>query len=194
MRLPAVYLAVKNLDGENLPVKLHVMKPNPAGADSVDGLIAAWRGARPDLDAAPMESVGRVLVLAKRLERSVEAALKVHNLSLGQFDILGTLRRQEGGMTPSQLLRSVMLSSGGMTSRLDRLEEVGWIVRQADPSDRRGVIVALTAKGRKLIDAATATRFAEAARSSPGLSAAEAGQLAGLLRRWLRQLQDADPG
>ena len=160
--------------------------------DTVDALIEAWRRVRPDLVTQPLEVVGRVIVLAKSLERSVEVALAPHKLSLGQFDILATLRRQDGGMTPSQLLRSVVLSSGGMTNRLDRLEQAGWVVRQADPDDRRGVIVALTPKGRKAIDAATDTRFAEAAGSAPPLSPKETEQLAELLRRWLNGVEAAE--
>ena len=160
------------------------MKPSP---DAVDDLLKAWRAARPDLDPAPLATVGRVIVLAKHLERSVEAALEMHGLALGQFDILATLRRQgpRGALAPSQLLQSVMLSSGGMTNRLDKLEAAGWIARRQDANDRRGVVVELTAKGCKLIDAATATRFAEAEASQPELNAKEKEMLADLLRRWL---------
>lgn len=155
--------------------------------DLVDDLLNAWRTTRPDLDPGPLGVVGRVIVLAKHLERSVETALAKHNLSLGQFDILGTLRRagKKGGLTPGQLLQSVMLSSGGMTSRLDKLEAAGLVDRGPDPSDRRGVMVFLTQKGRKVIDAATATRFQEAAESQPPISQIEHAMLADFLRRWL---------
>ncbi|MGL6073315.1 MAG: MarR family winged helix-turn-helix transcriptional regulator [Fimbriiglobus sp.] len=157
--------------------------------DSIDVLLAAWKGVRPDLDVSPMELVGRVIVLAQHLERSVEEALEEHDLSLGQFDILATLRRHGNGMTPTELLQSVVLSSGGMTSRLDRLEEDGIIARKRDPNDRRGVIVELTAKGKKLIDRATTTRFENASEVLPKLSATETKQLISLLRRWLVEVQ-----
>jgi DNA-binding MarR family transcriptional regulator len=158
--------------------------------DAIDRLVAAWRDARPDLDGSPLEVVGRVIVLAQHLERSVEAALEKHRLSLGQFDILATLRRhgKKGGLSPSQLLESVMLSSGGMTARLDKLAEAGLVYRKADPNDRRVVVVELTAKGRRVIDAATETRFAEARASLPPLEPDELATLAGLLRRWLGQV------
>ena len=77
--------------------------------DVIDEMLRAWRTARPELDPSPLAVVGRVIVLAKHLERSVDAALAVHKLSLGQFDILATLRRigNDNGMTPTQLLQNV---------------------------------------------------------------------------------------
>ena len=158
--------------------------------DLIDRMNERWRAVRPDLDPEPLEVVGRVIVLAQHLERSVNEALAVHGLTLGQFDILATLRRQpDGRLTPTQLLRSVVLSSGGMTNRLDRLEEAGWIRREADPGDRRGVVVALTPAGRKLIDGATETRFAEANRSLPPLRAGELDLLKRLLSKWLTSFE-----
>ena len=155
--------------------------------DTIDRVVAEWARARPDLDPSPLELVGRVIVLARHLERGVGEALEPHGLSLGQFDILATLRRHEprGGLNPTQLCENVALTSGGMTSRLDRLEEAGWIARKPDPTDRRGVVVILTAKGRKLIDAATKTRLDEAADSLPALNATDRAKLADMLRTWL---------
>ena len=155
--------------------------------DAIDLLMGTWREARPDLDPSPLGIVGRVIVLAQNLEKSVETALAKHDLSLGQFDILATLRRYspKGGLTPTQLLESVMLSSGGMTARLDQLMKAGLIARSGDATDRRKVVVDLTSKGRKLIDAATATRFDEARESLPKLKPTEMKVLEGLLRKWL---------
>jgi DNA-binding MarR family transcriptional regulator len=160
--------------------------------DVIDHLLAAWREARPDLDPSPLEVVGRVIVLAQHVEEGVEAALAKHNLTLGQFDILATLRRRgpRGGLTPSQLLESVLLSSGGMTARLDKLEEAGLILRTPDADDRRMVVIELTPKGKRVIDAATATRFAKAKSSQPPLNGDELRVLAGLLRRWLADAGD----
>jgi DNA-binding MarR family transcriptional regulator len=161
-----------------------------APSDAVDRLIAKWRETRPDLDPSPLEVVGRIIVLAQHLERSVEVALERHGLTLGQFDILATLRRhgKKGGLTPTQLLESVMLSSGGMTARLDALAEAGFVARRQNPTDRRMVVIELTSRGRRLIDNATKTRFIEAKEALPGLSQAEMATLTGLLRRWLAQV------
>lgn len=159
--------------------------------DLIDEMNAAWKKERPDLDPGPLEVVGRAIVIAQHLERRVNAALEPLGLSLGQFDILATLRRQgaDARMTPTQLMKSVMLSSGGMTNRLDRLEKAGWIQRQADPGDRRGVVVGLTETGRELIDRATTIRFTEAKESLPNHE--DTKELAMMLRRWLVELTDS---
>lgn len=162
-----------------------------AGTDDVvDRLIGKWREARPDLDPSPLEVVGRVIVLAQHLERSVEGALEKHKLTLGQFDILATLRRhgKKGGLSPTQLLESVVLSSGGMTARLDALAFAGYIARKPNPDDRRMVVIEMTSKGRRVIENATKTRFKEAKDSLPPLDATEMTTLTGLLRRWLAQV------
>jgi DNA-binding MarR family transcriptional regulator len=185
-------LAVKNLDIKILNIKLSDMNATDTQlSDIIDELMFAWRETRPDLDPAPLAVVGRVIVLAQQLEESVEAALARHGLTLGQFDILATLRRKspKGGLTPSQLLESVMLSSGGMTARLDKLEEAALIVRTPDHDDRRMVVIELTPKGKRVIDSATATRFAEAQSSLPPLVAGELETLARLLRRWLAKFK-----
>jgi DNA-binding MarR family transcriptional regulator len=178
------YLGVKILDIKIFPGKVPGMGREP---DGIDRMMDAWRQALPGLDPSPLGLVGRVIVLAQHLERSVNAALAHHKVTLGQFDILATLRRHgpKGGLAPGQLLKNVMLSSGGMTARLTRLEQDGLIRRLPDPADRRGVIVELTPRGRKLIEAAAATRFEEAARSLPPLTTAERGALAEMLGRWL---------
>jgi DNA-binding MarR family transcriptional regulator len=158
--------------------------------DVIDQLLAAWRESRPELDASPLAVIGRVIVLARHLEQSVCVALEKHGLTLGQFDILATLRRHgpKGRLTPSELLGSVMLSSGGMTARLDKLEEAGLIARGSDSEDRRKVVIELTAKGKRVIDSATSTRFEEAKASLPKMSPEELETLESLLRKWLGQV------
>lgn len=158
--------------------------------DAIDRIVSEWRVALPTLDPTPLEVVGRVLVLAQHLEKSVSAVLERHNLTLGQFDILATLRRhgERGELSPSELLRNVALSSGGMTARLDKLEEAGLISRKQDPNDRRMLVIELTAQGKRVIEAATEARFAEARHSLPPLGKTELETLATLLRQWLSNI------
>ena len=165
------------------------MKPT---ADVVDLMMEAWQRELPGLDSSALAVVGRIFVLAQELEQRVGRVLAEFELTLGQFDILATLRRQgpTGRLTPKQLLASVMLTSGGMTSRLDGLEQLGLINRTPDPEDRRGVVIELTPKGRKKIERAAAARFAEAAQAIEPLKQAEQKALTQLLRKWLVGLDE----
>jgi DNA-binding MarR family transcriptional regulator len=156
-----------------------------AGADRTDRLLAEWQAERPELDAAAMAVVGRLLSIGRQLEARANAALKPLGLHYTDLDVLATLRR--GGRpyrrTPTELRDSVLITSGAMTACLDRLERNGLIARVADPHDRRSSAAELTTEGRKLIDKAIAVRFAEAAQAMDGLSEAEQARLATLLKK-----------
>ena len=79
----------------------------------------------------------------------------------------------------------MILSSGAMTNRLDRLEEMGLVRRLPDPNDRRGRLVALTTRGRELVDEAVVAHVANEERLLSGLSGPERTDLADLLRKLL---------
>jgi DNA-binding MarR family transcriptional regulator len=163
-----------------------------AGAgDRIDRLLAEWHAERPELDAAAMAVVGRLLSIGRLLEARANAALKPLGLHYTDLDVLATLRR--GGRpyrrTPTELRDAVLITSGAMTACLDRLEGNGLIARVADPRDRRSSAAELTTEGRKRIDKAIAVRFAEAADSLANLSDAERARLAALLKKLGRGLE-----
>lgn len=153
--------------------------------DLVDRSMKQWSTQRPDLDASALGVVSRVLILAGRLERLADRALEPFGLSLWQLDVLGAIARSGPpyALHPKQLSRSVFLSTGAMTNRIDRLEQAGLVERKADPNDRRGVLVALTEKGLAVTQQAIAARFEEARANVAALSEDERELLADLLRR-----------
>ena len=122
--------------------------------DPVDRIIESWAEREPALDTSPLEVVGRLVLCASQLERAIAAALQPFGLSFGDFDVLNTLRRRGDGegTNPKELSRSSLITSGAMTSRLDRLERAGLIERRPDPGDRRGVLVQLTEQGERLAE------------------------------------------
>lgn len=156
--------------------------------DAIDDLIGQWRRERPDLDPAPMGVVGRVLRLARGLERRLEGVLRPFDLNLCQFDLLATLRRSGDPFTlnPTQLGEAAMLTSGAMTNRIDRLESKGLVERIPDPTDRRGTLIRMTPSGRELVDRAVAARFDEARLDLAPLEAGEIRALEDSLRRLVR--------
>lgn len=115
-------------------------------------MIQEWHRREPDLDVAPLAVVGRILRCAAHLERAIEAALRPLGLTYGDFDVINTLRRRgdRAGINPKLLAASALITSGAMTSRLDRLERAGLLTRRPDPSDRRALLVQLTRKGEAL--------------------------------------------
>ena len=103
-----------------------------------------------DIDLDVEAIVDRIASINKRIKRGMEATLAQYGLTHPDFQVLGTLRlwRSDHRSSPGELAADMELSSGAMTSRLDRLEEAGYVRRLRDPDDRRGVVVELTEEGR----------------------------------------------
>jgi DNA-binding MarR family transcriptional regulator len=121
-------------------------------ADPIDRIIEAWAKSDPEVDPTPLEVAGRILLCAARLERRIASALEPLGLSFADFDVINTLRRRAdpGGTNPKELARASLITSGAMTSRLDRLERARLVRRASDPNDRRGVLIHLTPEGERL--------------------------------------------
>ena len=126
--------------------------------DDVDHIVEAWRRERPDLDVAPLHILSRVSRLARRLDLDRVQAFARHQLEGWEFDVLSALRRAGDPyqLSPGQLIRQTLVTSGTMTNRVDRLERRGLVGRSPDPTDRRGVIVRLTPTGQRTVDDAMA--------------------------------------
>ncbi len=155
--------------------------------DRVDQILEQWVEERPDLDPSALGVVGRILRLAKHVRRGMKESLAPYGLDLWGFDVLATLRRAGSpySLSPTDLRRIVMLTSGAMTNRIDRLEEQGWVERVADPNDRRAIQVRLTPAGKELIDEAVVARLEVAENLVEPLSATDRLRLADLLRTLL---------
>lgn len=152
--------------------------------DEVDTIVAAWRRERPDLDVAPMEILSRISRLARHLDRLRGNAFSVHGLESWEFDVLAALRRSGPPyrLSPGQLLRETLVTSGTMTNRVDRLVERGLASRQDHPDDRRGVLVELTDAGKDVVDAAVAELMAAERQIMAALDVADHDQLIRSLR------------
>ncbi|HXY17767.1 MAG TPA: MarR family transcriptional regulator [Gaiellaceae bacterium] len=159
--------------------------------DFVDGLLAQWNRERPELNVTALGLVGRLLRTAQLTESELSAGLTRHGLQRGWLDVLAALRRagEPYELNPGQLLNATMLSSGGMTKRLDRLAEAGLLERLPDPSDRRGTRVRLTPAGKSLIDEAIETHIASEERLLESLTASERHALDSALRKLLAGLE-----
>jgi DNA-binding MarR family transcriptional regulator len=171
--------------------------------DEIDRIVDQWNSERPDLDVSATHVLQRITRLALLQGSSFARVFAPYGISFGEYVVLATLRRigHPYCMNPTRLFSSVILSSGAMTNRLDRLEAMGLVERHPDPDDRRGRLVELTDQGRRLVDMAVIDHLRNEERLLAALEPAEREQLAGLLRKLLlsppfRELDPAtaDPG
>jgi DNA-binding MarR family transcriptional regulator len=155
--------------------------------DQVDRILEQWDDARPDLDASALGVLSRVVRLGKHIEADLRRSLAPFGLDTSSFDVLAALRRQGEPyvLSPTELRRAAILTSGAMTNRIDRLEQRGLVERFAHPDDRRALQVQLTPKGLRLIDDAIEIRFRTAHESAARLTDRELSQLSRLLRKLL---------
>jgi DNA-binding MarR family transcriptional regulator len=160
--------------------------------DEVDDLVEAWTRERSDLDLAPVEVFSRISRLARLLDKARREAFTAHRVEPWEFDVLAALRRagKPYQLTPGALLRETLVTSGTMTNRVDRLVERGLVERQPDPRDRRGVLVRLSATGKKTVDGAFETLLASERELLADLTEDERRDLAGMLRRLMRPLRE----
>ncbi|HEY0442763.1 MAG TPA: MarR family transcriptional regulator [Candidatus Limnocylindrales bacterium] len=155
--------------------------------DEIDRIVEEWNRERPDLDVSATHTLQRITRLSLLQAASFARAFAPYGVSFGEYLVLAALRRAGPPyrMNPTGLFNAIILSSGAMTNRLDRLEAMGLVEREPDPDDRRGRLVALTDRGRELADAAQLAHLENEERLLSGLDADEREQLAGLLRKLL---------
>ncbi|MEV0220254.1 MarR family transcriptional regulator [Streptomyces sp. NPDC050704] len=170
------------------------MSMSKSPGDPVDAIVDQWAAVRPDLDTAAMEVFGRVFRLSRAMGDRMEKTYGRLGISRGEFDVLATLRRSGAPHTlsPRQLSATLMLTTGGMTGRLDKLERAGLLRRSPDPHDRRALQVTLTDKGLTLVDEAVGAGLAVQTEALSALDEKQAGQLADLLRQLLMGTEGAE--
>ena len=158
--------------------------------DEVDRLVEAWQRERADLDLGPMEVLSRVTRLSHHLDRARRQAFTEHAIESWEFDVLAALRRAGAPyeLSPGRLLRETLVTSGTMTNRVDRLAGRGLVDRLPDPSDRRGVLVRLTAEGKSTVDAAFEELLSHERALLAALPAADRATLATLLKMLMTPL------
>ena len=156
-----------------------------AEPDRVEALVSQWAAERPDLDLETMALAARLLGVGRMIDGRIGALAAEHGMTVGEGDILLTLRRAGAPyrLLPTQLTDSLLVSSGTMTNRLDRLERRGLVERVPNPEDRRSVEIALTDSGRKLVDEVIGEHVAREQEMLAPLSAREREALTRILRK-----------
>lgn len=122
--------------------------------DHVDFVTEQWARERPDLDVSAMAIIGRVARLYLSYQEEMQKTFVRFGLNAAKFDVLATLRRAGAPyrLSPGDLLKATMVTSGTMTNRITRLEADGLVRRQINPDDSRSFLIELSAEGLALID------------------------------------------
>lgn len=130
--------------------------------DAVDEILAQWRRERPDLDPSPMGPIGRLARCEALIRRKLDQTFSQFGMSSWEFDVLATLRRSGAPycLAPTALYSSLMVTSGTMTNRLQRLEQNGLVERVKSTQDARSMLVKLTPRGIDIIDQAVEAHLA----------------------------------
>lgn len=138
------------------------MPPSHRSPDAVDAILAQWNRERPDLDVGPMGPIGRIKRCAALLQRRLDETFSEFGLSFWEFDMLATLRRSGAPycLAPTTLFSTLMVTSGTMTHRMQKLEASGFVAREPNPEDARSTLVQLTPAGLALIDRAVEAHVA----------------------------------
>jgi DNA-binding MarR family transcriptional regulator len=159
--------------------------------DRADMAVEQWSRERPDLPSLPMAIFGRLSDANERIMRDhMNPLFAQAGLQPGEFDVLATLRRSGEPyiLSPTRLYEALMISSGGMTDRLDRLERAEFVVRRPDPNDRRGKLIALTESGKHIIDETLGRHVANEQRMLSVLTIVEQENLNTLLKKLIAGL------
>ena len=171
------------------------MSPDAAADDHIDRFLARIDAAGVELDLEVEGIVDRIAGINRRIHNALKETLVEYGLTPEDWHVLSRLRlrKERRGSSPGALARDLELSSGAMTSRLDRLEELGLIRRLRDPDDRRGVMVELTEHGRDAWDAAAAIQGRKEAFFASALSHEEQVKLNALLRKLMLAFEAREP-
>ncbi|XVV33751.1 MarR family winged helix-turn-helix transcriptional regulator [Streptomyces sp. CA-100214] len=154
-------------------------------------MLRQWEEQRPGVDVSSSEVLARLLRAARLAEELFEERLHRQPgrtiTNVGDFDLLQTLRRTAPGraVTPGQLMRHIVVSSAGLSGRLNRLERDGRIIRTVSPDDRRRSLVSLTMQGREELDLRLEGHLAVERELLSVLDARERGVVVGALRKLL---------
>ncbi|KGY13888.1 MarR family transcriptional regulator [Vibrio tubiashii] len=153
-------------------------------SDRVDLILEQWKAVRPDLDCSSMGIIGRLRRTSNAWKSRMDKIFKQHGLTSIEFDILATMRRSDPtGVTPTKLYKTLMISSGAVSTRIEQLVKEGLVERISSEHDRRSCKVTLTAKGIELVDTALNAHVKNMDNMLSALTASEQKQLTSLLRK-----------
>jgi DNA-binding MarR family transcriptional regulator len=168
-------------------------EPAP-GDDGIDRVVQAWRRERPDIDVSSIGIISRIWRVSRHLERERKDRLAELGTDRVTLDVLAMLRRSGPPYrrTAGELTHASLITSGGVSQRLDKLERAGMVTRHIHPDDRRRIDVELTPVGVQLVDSVLADLMEHESKLLDELSDAEQDDLRRTLKRLLARFEHPD--
>lgn len=158
--------------------------------DAVELVQRQWRRERPDMDTSAMDVFGRLHRCFVQYQSEISSIFEAHGINTSSFDVLAALRRsgEPFQLTAGELATTTLVTSGGITLRIDKCVKAGLVERIRDTEDRRVVYARLTDKGRALVDEVSSAHFENEKDMLAGLTSGERKQLGKLLHLLERSL------
>lgn len=155
--------------------------------DHIDRIQAEWRREAPDVDVTPQGVFGRLMRLSTRVHQEICSTYERHGITEADFDVMATLRRAGDPFErrATELAEHTMVTSGGLTKRVDRLIRLGYVERRQGDADARERVIGLTTEGKGVLDAAYREHMANEKMMLERFTAEERELLPGLLKSWL---------
>ena len=121
---------------------------------SISDMLARMKKEWPEIAT---DGTGAVLGLIRLNDILMDSSNKVltqFGLTQAAFEVLTTLRSypKPRRLTPTELYKSILITSGGMTKVLNQLESDGLIERLENAADKRSQFVNLTPSGEKMAE------------------------------------------
>lgn len=151
--------------------------------NNIEHIQQQWEAYDPSMNTEPLAMIGHLLRCTKHVNDQMKAVFAQYDLNRPSFDMLATLLRSGApyALTPNELVEQMLVTSGTMTNRIDKLESKGLVKRVRGKRDKRSVFVKLSKSGKKLIESMLAEHIKTQEHIVRGLSQNERTALSALL-------------
>ena len=153
--------------------------------DAVDRIVEGWNRQVSDFDSGPLQVFGRLNRVVRLLDNNLRVFFQEHGLGIADYDLMAALFRMGPPYMakPSSIARTSLLTSAGVTLRVDRMVKTGMVKRVNDLDDRRSVYVQLTDVGVDLVSRVALLNRERQRRMLDSLSTEEASVLEVVFRK-----------
>lgn len=155
------------------------------GNDAVDRIVDGWVRQVPDFDSGPIQVFGRLNRVARLLDNNLRVFFQEHGLGIADYDLMAALFRMGPPYMakPSSIARASLLTSAGVTLRVDRMVKTGMVKRVSNLDDRRSVYVQLTDEGIDVVERVALLNRKRQRRMLDTLTPDEAAMLESVFRK-----------